>query len=532
MSYLIPQQKKETFFDKYLTTNSERKGLIEVKDPRRLQNQFENELKNSLKANQNKRGRIPLIKIQVSQRTKYEQDSSSEKEEEKVPVIPKQKLNVKETDIKDILLNAKAKPSAPKNVPAYNMSFGGDNDTLNDDFDSLGFDLENKDSKEVPLKKSHTKVPDNFKMGGSKLSLIEDLEDDHLNDAYPPQASLIKTQSESVSKDKFGAPKNLMEKIKSSESEKEKVKNEEKDKPSEQIFGEKKERNQDNALNPIIKKHPIKKDSANPAAGFLGSSSGKLPTGTIDKSNPMKNPLKEARAKKEAEEKKKKEEENKKKEELKPKETEAQITKPVPQKPGGFFSQPSSNTPSFLSSSKPQVKLTGGVFANKPGGIFGNTASKPSTSMNPTLGGGTFGQSSLSQALSSNKAGSKQDVFGQTNRTFGSKNEDSGTGMSGFKSITSSAQPNTNSFLASGGNDNDMDEEDIFGSGQPSQPNQPSFGFNNSSAFNSSSGSAFGQPSTGLGQPKPSIFGQTSGTMGSSLGFNPQSNPSFTQRRK
>lgn len=127
-------------------------------------------------------------------------------------------------------------------------------------------------------------------------------------------------------------------------------------------------------------------------------------------------------------------------------------------------------------------------------------------SSNPTLGSAAFGQSSLAQATASNPSSGFGMGSSQPARTFGSVTQEN-TGGSIFKSVASSGQ--TNTFLSSGGenaNDNDMADEDIFGSGQPSQ--QPS---------------AFGGSGT---------FGQPAGKIQSTLGFDPKSKPSFTQRRK
>lgn len=127
-----------------------------------------------------------------------------------------------------------------------------------------------------------------------------------------------------------------------------------------------------------------------------------------------------------------------------------------------------------------------------------------------------FGQSSLGQIAATQPAHATG--FGSAARTFGTAKIDHPSGSSAFKSLIGTSQPQTNAFLASGADkvdDNEMaDEEDIFGGGQPVQP---STGFG--------APSPFGAQPTGFGQP-------SGGTLQSSLGFDPKSNPSFTQRRK
>ena len=90
--------------------------------------------------------------------------------------------------------------------------------------------------------------------------------------------------------------------------------------------------------------------------------------------------------------------------------------------------------------------------------------------------------------------------------------------------MLNSNKPSTTSFLTSKSNkqvDNDMADEDIWGEENTS-----------SSAFRSSK--IFGGPTITFNQPKVSQFGVNSsgGSLQSSLGFDPKSNPSFTQRRK
>lgn len=128
---------------------------------------------------------------------------------------------------------------------------------------------------------------------------------------------------------------------------------------------------------------------------------------------------------------------------------------------------------------------------------------------NPTLAPAAFGQSSLGQAsaIQDTQTSSGASKIG---RTFGSAKQDKTEGWN-----TGTA----NSFLASGANkadDNEMAEEDIFGEGEPQQVNT---GFANPTSFGQPQSTAFGQPSS-------------SSNLQSSLGFDPKSNPSFTQRRK
>lgn len=134
----------------------------------------------------------------------------------------------------------------------------------------------------------------------------------------------------------------------------------------------------------------------------------------------------------------------------------------------------------------------------------------PQTQTNPTLAPAAFGQSSLGQASAMQESHIQPGGASKIGRTFGSAKQDKTEGWN-----TGTA----NSFLASGANkaeDNDMAEEDIFGEGEPQQVNT---GFANPTSFGQPQSTAFGQP-TG------------SGNLQSSLGFDPKSNPSFTQRRK
>ena len=389
------------------------------------------------------------------------------------------------------------------------MSFGDDYESP-DDIDNLKIEVESRSSKEIPLNKKLTFAPTKLNPFSNLDTDLNDLSEEK-NENSPSQMKKIK--SEILPTGKFGIQKNLNEKIEMVEKEK---LNE----------SEKVEESKNKKVNQEWKKEDknSEKEKEDTKKSVFGQSSEPKTLQTISASNPVINPLK---AVKEAS-KKKEIDENSLEEKSKEKEDSSQKTSSTKQ---GLFGQDTSLKYNPFSSIKTENKLGSGigVFKNQPSSFFGSKPAIINSTNNPTLGSGTFGQSSFDQALASNTSHKAAESISNPGRTFGSKKTEEKSGFSGFKSVVSSSQPK-NSFLASGGNNNDMDDEDIFGNNQPAQPG---FGFNNPSPFTQPQSTGFTQPQNpGFGQPGNVGFGQSKPTISTSLGFNPKSNPSFTQRRK
>ena len=176
----------------------------------------------------------------------------------------------------------------------------------------------------------------------------------------------------------------------------------------------------------------------------------------------------------------------------------------------------SSSQPSkamFTSSSSKSKPFTG------KGGPF--SAGKPQGLAPAAFGQSSFGTSSAKPSPFGTKPAEKSEnnpIFGG-GRTFGGglgKDNSNPSSAFGFKAIASSANTQSNSFLASGANageDNDMaTDEDIFGSGSAPSHSMGGFGMHSSpSPFAAS-------------KPSPMSFGQPS--------IPNTSSPAFTQRRK
>lgn len=509
----------------HTSNTSENKGLIEVKDPKALQRQLEAQLMNAGPISKTQIYRkIPVTEVEpntfkkipikpIPNKIYSSEDSDSDdspgpkhsRVERKPSAAPIAKGIFRSQSISKNTVIKQKKEDANKIglLVQDDMSFGetsssggfDQNSSSSDSFDERS-EMRSKNSR-IKLRKLETNLPETLELKVAPSELLDDFFDDPIEHPLLPTNRFTKFKSEAPRsigglrqhKSLFGGP--IKPKAKDdTQRQKYPVK-------GAAVLGK-----------PIPKQDiireasAIKEESSKKIAKLIDNPVDKVASKTFYGISPleMAKKLDEEEAKEEA-----------KKEEIKGDKIKDDTPeeKPVVKTFLGF-----------KDTNQPPKQMTSSPFGGSSGvNIFQKKSETKMQNENPTLSTGTFGQSSLSQAIASNPS-QNFGAINQVARTFGGANKESTAGFTGFKSIIGSSEPTANTFLASGANkqdDNDMAEDDIFGTGLPTQPS----GFTNPSPFNQNAGN-FGQPNSFI----------PSGTINPSLGFDPKSNPSFTTRRK
>lgn len=508
----------------HTSNTSENKGLIEVKDPKALQRQLEAQLMNAGPTSKSQIHRkIPVAKVEPNTFKKVPIKSipnkmySSEDSDSDASPGPKHSRVERKPSAAPIVKGIIRAQSMSKNsnlkqkkedadkiglLVQDDMSFGDtsssggfDQDSSSDSFDERSEKRSN--NGKIKLRKLETNLPETLELKVAPSEALDDFFDDPIEHPLLPSNRFTKFKSEAPRaigglrqhKSLFGGLNKPRAKD-DTQKQKYPIK-------SAAVSG-----------TPIPKQDIIreasarKEESSKKIATLIDTAVEKVASKTFYGISPLEM-AKKLDQEEEAKEEPKKEEISEIKKDDTPEE------KP---KVNTFLGFKEPNQPSKPSSSTP---FGGSSGAN----IFQKKSESTMHNDNPTLSTGTFGQSSLSQAIASNPT-QGFGAIAQVGRTFGGANKEPTTGFTGFKSIIGSSQPSTSTFLASGANkqdDNDMAEDDIFGTGLPTQPS----GITNPSPFNQNAGN-FGQPNNFI----------PSGTISTSLGFDPKSNPSFTTRRK
>lgn len=189
----------------------ESKGLIEVKDGKALQQQFESKLAAEESKGENVLGSIPKVKMQTNKKQHaVEKESSEEDSEDERPPErkPFTKTIAKETEkplSKDskgvnnkILKEKQANAQKINMLVQDDMSFG-DSDSESSDSDDL--DDENGEMRpngKITLKKLQTSIPENLKLECTPSELLDDFFDDPLEHPLLPSNKFTKYKSEAI----------------------------------------------------------------------------------------------------------------------------------------------------------------------------------------------------------------------------------------------------------------------------------------------------------------------------------------------
>ena len=189
----------------------ESKGLIEVKDGKALQQQFESKLAAEESKGENVLGSIPKIKMQANKKQHIvEKDvSEGESEDERPPERkPMAKTITKETEkplskgskgVNNKVLKEKQANAQKINMLVQDdMSFG-DSDSESSDSSDFDDDVsEMRPNGKIALKKLQTSIPENLKLECTPSELLDDFFDDPLEHPLLPSNKFTKYKSEAI----------------------------------------------------------------------------------------------------------------------------------------------------------------------------------------------------------------------------------------------------------------------------------------------------------------------------------------------